>query len=165
MDKLVEKCTKALSKAEASIEDIAEALPLMRGRLDAILPIIIPIIKEAVEGQRTPRTDLENALADKEYAKLYRRARIKTQREIALCLETRKTVAEELNEELRVGNILTAKLTDKCRELELKLSTQAEEIKNWLIRKVYADGLLIPHSIIEAINTEWCGKPTGKGEG
>ena len=41
------------------------------------------------EQPRTPRTDLENELADKEFAKLYRKARIKTQREIDLCLEAR----------------------------------------------------------------------------
>lgn len=40
----------------------------------------------------------------------------------------REAVAEEYAEELRIGSILTAKLTDKCRELELKLSAQAEEI-------------------------------------
>lgn len=46
---LIEQCRKALSKAEAQCDDISEALPLMRGRLDAILPIIIPIIRKAVE--------------------------------------------------------------------------------------------------------------------
>ncbi len=49
--------------------------------------------------------------------------------QICALLNTReKAVAEEL----RIGNILTAKLTDKCRELELTLSTQAEEIKGEL---------------------------------
>jgi len=56
---------------------------------------------EAKESLRTPRTDLENDLADKAYARLYRRACIKSQREIDLCREAHtagmKKVAEWLN--------------------------------------------------------------------
>jgi len=37
--------------------------------------------------KRTPRTDLENELADKVYARLYRKARIKSQRELDICSE------------------------------------------------------------------------------
>jgi len=38
-------------------------------------------------------------------------------------------VDHHLEEELRVGNILTAKLTDRCRELELQLSRKVDTSK------------------------------------
>jgi len=53
------------------------------------------------EQPRTPQTDLENELADKEYARLYREARIKTQREIDLCFEAHKAGIMEVVEALK----------------------------------------------------------------
>ena len=51
---------------------------------------------EAKESLRTPRTDLENDLADRAYARLYRRARILSQREIDLCIEAHKEGMREV---------------------------------------------------------------------
>ena len=52
---------------------------------------ILPLVKEAgylpVETSRTPATDLENDLADKEFAKQYRDARIKSSWEIKMVEE------------------------------------------------------------------------------
>ena len=46
--------------------------------------------------ERTPRTDLENELADKEFAKRYREARIETTREIQLCDRASKKEGERI---------------------------------------------------------------------
>ncbi len=40
---------------------------------------------------------------------------------------------EELKEELRVGNILTAELTDKCRELELQIEEAKKQYKDYIV--------------------------------
>ena len=58
---------------------------------------LVVVLKQE-EQPRTPRTDLENELADKGFAKLYRKARIKTQREIDLCLEAHKAGIREVVE-------------------------------------------------------------------
>ena len=57
---------------------------------------LLDYLWQAAQMERTPRTDLENELADEEYARLYREARIKTQREIDLCDWARKEERERI---------------------------------------------------------------------
>ncbi len=44
----------------------------------------------------------------------------------------------------------SARIKPSRTELAL-IKAERKSIKNWLMRKVYADGLLIPHSIIDAL--------------
>ena len=109
--------------------------------LDQILEAVKPAIEEAGANGYTEG-----------YSKGYTRGRSdskpliedagKEERERALeagKMLGREAVAEEYKEELRIGNILTAKLTDKCRELESTLSSQAEKIKREFREAMYQE--------------------------
>jgi len=58
-----------------------------------------------------------------------------------------KEQVKKLKEELRVGNNLTAKLTDKCRELELKIGQIKKEERNRIIAEVDKLTVINPHHI------------------
>ena len=73
--------------------------PVLCTKLE-LKPNILALFDQYVGEIRTPRTDLENELADAEFAKLYRDARVKTSRELQIAEYAVKKEREGIFKEL-----------------------------------------------------------------
>lgn len=137
MDKLIEERKKALSEAESAYEDIADALPLVRGRLDAILPIIIPIIKKAVEA--------------KWEAKITQTIKDDADR----CAEYLKQAMQEVAEEI--------KSTEADRIVSIICDLDGAGAIPWASETRLGLNAKQRRMITDAIYPEWFGTPSGEG--
>lgn len=92
--------------------------------------------EQGLKDQSTPRTDREHKLVDKEFAKLYRKSRVKSKREINLCFEAYangiKEVVEFINDNRISGMFVSdGKWCFRCQFVDAIFQAK---LKEWEVK-------------------------------